>query len=121
MRADAHLFVRPDWRRYVAVGSEADSLFELYERKYRPDQARVPAGSREGGQWTDDEAQGDSTERPTRVAQANNGIVTDAFGEPYYRPGGHHEAPRGVWKKWSLSPETRKVFENSTTGVLPGT
>jgi hypothetical protein len=116
MRADAHLFVRPDWRRYVAVGSEAESLFELYERKYRPDQARVPAGSREGGQWTDDEGGSGETGDD---GGADNDVVTDVFGEPYYQPGGHHEMPRSIYEKWDLRPETRAVFDRSTTGSLP--
>ena len=58
MRPDAHRFVRPDWRCYVAPGSDLWSLYELYERKYSADQPRVPAGSSEGGQWTN----GDGTE-----------------------------------------------------------
>jgi hypothetical protein len=37
--------LRFDWER---------TKRDYYARKYRPDQARVPAGSREGGQWTDD-------------------------------------------------------------------
>ena len=52
MRSDAHRFIRPDWRRYVVPGSELAALYERYERKYRPDQPRVPAGVPEGGQWT---------------------------------------------------------------------
>ena len=55
MRPDAHHFVRPDWRKSVRPGFENDHPFALYENKYRPDQARVPAGSRDGGQWTDGE------------------------------------------------------------------
>ena len=54
MRPDAHLFVRPDWRRHVRPGFENDLPFALYEQKYRPDQPRVSAGVPEGGQWTDD-------------------------------------------------------------------
>lgn len=52
MRPDADRFIRPDWRRYVRPGFEDDHPFALYERKYSQDQPRVPAGSREGGQWT---------------------------------------------------------------------
>ena len=52
MRPDAHRFIRPDWRRYVKPGSELAVFYERYERKYSPEQPRVPAGSREGGQWT---------------------------------------------------------------------
>jgi hypothetical protein len=51
-RPDAHHFVRSDWRRSVAPGSDAAAVFDIYEQKYRPDQARVPAGSSEGGRWT---------------------------------------------------------------------
>jgi len=52
IRPAAHHFVRPDWRRYVRPGFERDFPFELYERKYSPDQPRVPAGDPAGGQWT---------------------------------------------------------------------
>jgi hypothetical protein len=55
MRPDAHRFIRPDWRRFVRPGQKSDPLYTLYERferKYSPDQPRVPAGSSEGGQWT---------------------------------------------------------------------
>ena len=55
MRPDAHLFIRPDWRRFARPGFENEHPLALYESKYRPDQARVPPGSRDGGQWTDEE------------------------------------------------------------------
>lgn len=60
MRPDAYRFIRPDWRRYVTPGSELWSIYERYERKYSPEQPRVPAGSREGGQWTGDGGGGSS-------------------------------------------------------------
>jgi hypothetical protein len=37
------------------------------------------------------------------------------------RPAANHEMPRGVFSKWDLSPDTRKVFEQSTTGKIPDT
>jgi len=49
---------------------------------------RVPAGNPNGGQWT-------------RLAG-----------------GGHHYIPRSLFDNELLSPETRKVFKNSTTGPL---
>ena len=58
MRPDAHLFVRPDWRNFVRPGFEDEHPFKRYEHKYRPDQARVPPGSRDGGQWTDEGGSG---------------------------------------------------------------
>jgi hypothetical protein len=51
-RPDAYRFIRPDWRRFVVPGSELAELYETIERKYSPDQPRVPAGNRDGGQWT---------------------------------------------------------------------
>ena len=47
--------LRPDWRRFWKPGHENDPLYQQckrIERKYSLDQPRVPAGSREGGQWT---------------------------------------------------------------------
>jgi hypothetical protein len=58
LRHDAFRYLRPDWRRDVNAGSDLWALYENIERKYRPDQPRVPAGVREGGQWTDDERGG---------------------------------------------------------------
>jgi hypothetical protein len=79
-----------------------------------PDQARVPAGNPDGGQWTSEGASGGFL----RFAQ-REGIVRDAFGDPYYNPGGHHEIPQAVYGKWKLRPETLRVFNESTTGTVP--
>ncbi len=38
----------------MARGSELAAYYESIERKYRPDQARVPAGGPGGGQWTEE-------------------------------------------------------------------
>ncbi|MBS0536895.1 MAG: hypothetical protein JSR72_22790 [Proteobacteria bacterium] len=62
MRPDAHRFLRPGWRRWVKAESEISTVFDVYERKYREDQPRVPSGSREGGQWTGEG--GSATEKP---------------------------------------------------------
>ena len=62
-------WMRPDWRRYWKPGHENDPLYRLYEsaeRKYSPDQLRVPAGSQEGGQWTS-EGGGGSREAVSNV------------------------------------------------------
>jgi hypothetical protein len=66
LRHDAHRFIRPDWRRFVTPGSELAALYEDIERKYRPDQSRVPAGVPEGGQRTSD----DGGEIPTNAKPA---------------------------------------------------
>ena len=81
MAPDAHRFIRPDWRRFVQPGSDLWSVYELYERKYRPDQPRVPDGSPEGGQWTSEGAasgrqQSPSTsDRPIQLASDITGFT----------------------------------------------
>jgi hypothetical protein len=76
-------------------------------------QPRVPAGSSDGGQWTEEGGTAN-----TQFAQVGSGI-TDAFGQPYYQPGGHHEMSKGVYGKWKLQPETLKIFKEATTGSIP--
>ena len=63
LRADAHRFIHAGWRRFVKPGSDLAALYEGFERKYRPDQPRVPPGHPEGGQWTS-EAGGGQTDSP---------------------------------------------------------
>jgi hypothetical protein len=70
MRPDAYRFFRPDWRRYMCTGQEPDQLFELFdrfERKYSPDQPRVPQGNPNGGQWTSDGGGGPSGRNDPRI------------------------------------------------------
>src|SRR5262245_31250575 len=55
MRHDAYRYLRPDWRRFMCFGQEDQLFYQLYEhieRKYSPDQPRVPSGNPDGGQWT---------------------------------------------------------------------
>src|SRR5579864_8661666 len=59
MRPNAHRFIRPDWRRYVRPGYERDFQAMFFEFKFDPDQPRVPAGNRDGGQWTNGSANAD--------------------------------------------------------------
>lgn len=77
--------------RFVRPGFEDDHPFALYERKYRPDQPRVPAGDPAGGQWTSEGRQGysnGSSGDRIRVAGAvirvciagPRGLTTDAWG-----------------------------------------
>ena len=81
--------LRFDWERTVG---------KYYKRKYRPDQPRVPAGSREGGQWTS--GSGDSPSnaraentRPVRLADAGHAsgsrVMSDASTDPI-RPGARY-------------------------------
>ena len=54
MRPDAHRWIRPDVVRFLSPGAHPPSAFLSLDRKYNPNQPRVPAGSgRESGRWTD--------------------------------------------------------------------
>jgi hypothetical protein len=74
------------------------------------------------GDWTGDSPGDDAgdAERAQiiRTGEGNN-LVLNEFGEPYYQSGGHHEMVKSIYEKWNLQPETRRIFEESTTGVLP--
>ena len=90
-RPDAHLFVRPDWRRFVPHDAD-DHPFALYERKYRPDQPRVPAGNSDGGQWTADGGGGGSrspgsqpTSKPAPINDPR--VISDATPDNDWKPG----------------------------------
>lgn len=65
MRPNAHLYIREDAHRFMTpgaprhIGRDAVKYFEprdlhaeFRERKYSPNQPRVPAGNPGGGQWT---------------------------------------------------------------------
>jgi hypothetical protein len=102
MRPDAHHFVRPDWRRHIRPGYQDEVPLALYQRKYSPDQPRVPAGSPEGGQWTSGEGgAGSDSAQTTELSAA-----------------GHHYVPKGVYEKYPLPPETQAFFDDATTGPL---
>ncbi len=82
MRPNAHLWIRPDAHRFMRPGSprwygrdavryfwpEAAAGTEPAERKYDPNQPRVPAGNPEGGQWTES---GASSREQGRVSRAS--------------------------------------------------
>ena len=145
-RPNAHLFVGPDWRRFVPR-ADADHPFALYENKYRPDQPRVPAGNPDGGQWTADGAGGGGrspgSQPGTKPPLINDPrIISDAVPDNDWKPGaqyaqgpkrpieeqgrassygrndGHHYPPRAVMKDMGVSEEARQVFEKSKTGPL---
>lgn len=86
----------------------------LRRKAYNPNQPRVPAGNPDGGEWTREGS------RFGRVQFAQNTErITDAWGEPYYNRGGHHELPRSLYEHYNLRPETRRVFDRATTGTIP--
>ncbi len=134
-RPNAHLFVRPDWRRFVPHDQD-EHPFAFYENKYRPDQPRVPAGSREGGQWT---ADGAGSQRTTKPPSNDPRVISDQTPDNDWKPGaqyaqgpkdlpgrssayglgrGHHQVAQAIINKYPFSEEARRVFNESSTGKL---
>ncbi len=52
MRPDASRWMRPDAHIWKRPGFDAATAHIAVDRKYDPDQPRVPAGEPDGGQWT---------------------------------------------------------------------
>lgn len=46
-------WIRPDAARFLAPGIDPRDVYPALQRKFNPDQPRVPAGNPDGGQWTD--------------------------------------------------------------------
>ena len=91
--------LRKDWERTVR---------DYYARKagFRRDQPRWPKGSADdSGRWSG----GAGTEAPGTGTSSAESI-----------PRGHHFVPGQLYQNEPLRPETRKVFEDATTGPLRG-
>lgn len=52
-------------------------------------------------------------------SRATTENLFDVDGESYYARGGHHELPQSIFNKWDLPQETRRVFDQGSTGKLP--
>lgn len=132
MRPDAGRYLRPNWKSYVQPGF-TPLVLPLLEGKanFNPNQPRVPKDNPGGGQW----ATGGGTGGP---ADDENSPMDDAGGGAdgvdendatefsasrrsvpgFARPLGHHPVSRAVFRKRPFPPETKKVFEETTTGRL---
>jgi hypothetical protein len=53
MQPDAARWVRSDAASFLAHGARVIDAFPALDRKYNPNQPRVPAGNPDGGQWAD--------------------------------------------------------------------
>ena len=101
----------PDLKEAVAQFSYA-LRWRAFRRalhcKYSPDQPRVPAGNPDGGQWTG-----------SGGGRASERIRSQASDLSASRKAkGHHFVPRSLYRGLPLRPETRKVFDEGTTGRL---
>jgi hypothetical protein len=117
-------------REIEALRTKSDIAFERVLRTFKryaaeqkagfnPSQPRVSAGNADGGQWT-------ATSNGASVPDANGVEPADASeeSEPAEvllvadRPKGHHFVNQSLYKNLPLPPETRKVFDEATTGPL---
>jgi hypothetical protein len=111
MRHDAHRFIRHDAWRFLPPD-------KLFEHKYRPDQARVPAGNPDGGQWTDEDSAGENEGYVAQIVDEASDQLLDETIELSAAGRGHHVVPVGVYEKYDLSDEALGIFKNETTGPL---
>lgn len=96
-RTDARLWVRPDRDRFLRLAR--------FERKYSPDQPRVPAGNPDGGQWTNsDGGAGTGTAASARPKPGNGSdsgrndprVLSDVTPDNNWKPGAQYaQASRG--------------------------
>ncbi len=69
MLPDPSRWLQPDQSKWIRPEAAWQPSPGLHERKYSPDQPRVPAGNSDGGQWMDaggGGGGGDEVERPGR-------------------------------------------------------
>lgn len=74
MRPDAERWIRQDVARFLKPVSDLADVFPALDRKFNPNQPRIPAGRTGGGRWTD------GSDGGTRLASGQNDprIVSDA-------------------------------------------
>ncbi len=70
MRPDAHRYICPDMHRWQAPAYP--------ERKFDPDQPRVPAGSPDGGQWSGADLSGDEDSTSITLAAMSKNARCEA-------------------------------------------
>lgn len=93
--------LRADWERTIG---------KYYKRKYRPDLPRVPAGSREGGQWTGDGG-----------GQTDRRIISDVTPDNDWIPGARYAAgPRGPRDRLPPLPHIPGPGEGIVSTYRPG-
>jgi hypothetical protein len=145
MRPDAGRYLRADAFRWQPPGSV--DLAEVV-LKFDPDQPRVPAGSPDGGQWTESDAgdgegaaEGVVEEIVSGAAELAKVEIAKLFDLVLGNPGEtelspqplsddaelilaasrgprHHWVARQVFQSYPFSKETLNVFENAVTAPL---
>jgi hypothetical protein len=92
----------------------SDLRWQRFLRKvkagFNPDQPRVPAGNPDGGQWTSEDGEGTTSAGRLRSERPDVSAAR--------RARGHHFVHQSLYRNLPLRPETRRVFEDATTGPL---
>jgi hypothetical protein len=88
---------------------------------FNPNQLRVPAGNSDGGQWTS-EGDGGARVRLADAGRLASPVMSDAtdpiiLGAQYAAEGHHFQAQQN-YRNLPLSPETRKIFDDATSGRI---
>jgi hypothetical protein len=109
-------WMRPDAARWLQPNRQLWFRPGVLDRKYDPDQPRVPAGNPDGGRWT---SGGSSGADRIRTGDRNE---FGASRRPRLgsKPDGHHFVSHAVYSKLPFREETRKVFDEAKTGRLYG-
>lgn len=116
-------------RDITALRADLKLTIDYYARKYSPNQPRVPAGSREGGQWTDSGGVSISVDNgsSSRVRLADAGPITtptvmsDATPDPII-PGAQYAQTQidmkpSAWTGISSVDDTTKRLANTLARV----
>jgi hypothetical protein len=78
-----------DTLRWLSPDLKQSACLDFYDRKYRSDQARVPAGNPDGGQWTSEANPENETSQPKatvqRVLESARRAVAASGGLSYQR------------------------------------
>jgi len=112
----SYMALRRAAQRSTSLWPQADRALERFNLAYtryfgedkagfNPNQPRSPKGNPDGGRWIRDAGK-EGADESLRSEDAA------------LRRGGHHYVARQVYKNRNLSNETRKVFEDATTGTL---
>jgi hypothetical protein len=105
MRPDPARWIRPDVARYLLPGTNPADVFAALDRKYNPNQPRVPAGQTGGGRWTDGGAIGSSI----LVGRNDHRIISDA--DPPVVAAGQQFAQAGGRRSGTVVRINGRTFE----------
>uniref|UniRef100_Q07QD5 Uncharacterized protein n=1 Tax=Rhodopseudomonas palustris (strain BisA53) TaxID=316055 RepID=Q07QD5_RHOP5 len=94
-RPDAARWLKPDWKRYYRSGTDLAAAFPALDRKYNPNQPRVPEGNPEGGRWTTEGGSGWIAQATQTKPRQNDPRVLSDADPDVVKPGQQFAQARG--------------------------